>query len=61
MSSSDSRIFPEDFNHRDNMPLIKINKGEIFVVGDNYDYSFDSRDFGAISEELIIGRMIYKF
>ncbi len=41
--SNDKRIFPEDFNHRDNLPQIKINKGEIFVIGDNFDYSFDSR------------------
>jgi signal peptidase I len=59
--SNDKRIFPEDFNHRDNLPQIKINKGEIFVIGDNFDYSFDSRALGPVDEKLIIGRMIYKF
>jgi signal peptidase I len=58
---NDNRIFPEDFNHRDNLPQIKIKKGEIFVIGDNFDYSFDSRTFGAVDEQLIKGRMIYKF
>jgi signal peptidase I len=59
--SSDSRVFPERFSRRDNMPQIKIKQGEIFVIGDNFDYSFDSRTFGAIDERLVIGRMIYKF
>ncbi len=58
---NDSREFPEYFNHRDNLPLLKIKQGEIFVLGDNLDYSFDSRSFGAINKKLIIGRMIYKF
>jgi len=59
--SIDKRVFHENFNRRDSMPQIKIKKGEIFVIGDNFDYSFDSRNFGVIDEKLIIGKMIYKF
>ncbi|MBN2402254.1 MAG: signal peptidase I [Spirochaetes bacterium] len=61
LQSIDKRVFPEYFNHRDNLPQIKILKSEIFVMGDNFDYSFDSRNFGAIDEGQIIGKMIYKF
>ncbi|MFH0976510.1 MAG: signal peptidase I [Spirochaetota bacterium] len=59
--SDDARIFPESFSNRDNLFPVKVNKGEVFVLGDNFDYSFDSRTFGAVDERLIIGRVIYKF
>ncbi|MCP4131647.1 MAG: signal peptidase I [bacterium] len=59
--SSDKRIFPMNFTYRDNMPAVKLQRKEFFVIGDNLDYSFDSRAFGAINEDMIVGRMIYKF
>jgi signal peptidase I len=61
IQSNDNRVFPESFDHRDNMPVLKIKPGEIFVIGDNFDYSFDSRSFGGVNKKLIIGKMIYKF
>ena len=61
IKSTDTRIFPEEFTYRDNMPLIKLNEGEYFILGDNIDFSNDSRTFGVINENLIIGKMIYKF
>ena len=33
---------------------------EFFVIGDNIDYSYDSRTFGIIKSDMIIGKMIYK-
>ena len=57
----DRRVFPENFSGRDSMPAIKINQGYCFVIGDNLDYSFDSRDFGPVSEKNIIGRVIFKY
>ncbi len=58
---SDTRIFPKKFSNRDNMNRIKLKKEEIFVIGDNFDSSFDSREYGPIHKKLIIGKMIYKF
>lgn len=57
----DRRVFPEYFSNRDNMKIITVGKGEFFLLGDNLDYSMDSRQFGPVRQEKIIGKMIYKF
>lgn len=38
------------------MPETKIESDEVFLVGDNRPQSFDSRMFGAIKKDLIVGR-----
>ena len=57
----DRRVFPEYFSNRDNMKEITMKTEEVFLLGDNIDYSMDSREFGPVNKENIIGRMIYKF
>lgn len=39
--------------------VYELDKNEVFVVGDNAEESIDSRDFGVISKDEIIGECIY--
>lgn len=56
----DSPIYPMKFTFRDNMPPVKLGKGEYFLLGDNFNSSYDSRTFGAVNGRLIEGRIIYR-
>lgn len=58
--SADTRVFPLSFSRRDNLPAVTIGRKMFFVIGDNIDYSFDSRSFGPISAKSVIGRVLYK-
>ncbi|HXQ75425.1 MAG TPA: signal peptidase I [Acidimicrobiales bacterium] len=39
----------------------RIPAGDIFVMGDNRGLSDDSRDYGPVSESLIVGRAVFGF
>lgn len=38
-----------------------VPEGEVFLLGDNRDHSSDSRSFGAVPEDDIIGKAVYRF
>lgn len=65
-------LLEEDYLHkpdRTTLPNIKIGhdiniiipKNQVFVMGDNRDKSWDSRHFGVIPVDDIIGSLIFKF
>jgi signal peptidase I len=51
---------PGKGKHR-NHPPIRLAEGEYFVLGDNRDDSEDSREFGPVTEDLLLGKAIATF
>jgi signal peptidase I len=65
LQHEDRRVFParlvqretyEGLGNRDNFGPFVVPTGFVFLMGDNRDYSFDSRFFGPVPEDNIIGR-----
>ena len=54
----DSRIFSADRTARDNFAPRSVPTGSIFVVGDNRDNSRDSRHWGFLPLDLVVGRAL---
>jgi signal peptidase I len=51
---------PGKGKHRNHPPL-RLAEGEYFVLGDNRDDSADSREFGPVTEDLLLGKVIATF
>lgn len=54
----DARILPATRGGRDNLSARTVPAGHLFVVGDNRDNSRDSRHWGFLSADAIIGRPV---
>jgi len=51
----DSRSLPEDISPRDNLPQVFVPFEMLFILSDNWDNSADSRSFGLIPINSILG------
>jgi signal peptidase I len=59
----DSRVYPASspLGRRDNFGPLKIPAGMLFVLGDNRDYSYDSRFYGLVPAASLKGRALYLY
>ncbi len=57
----DKRIIPGDLSFRDNFQPYVVPEGEYFVLGDNRDDSRDSRFWGCVPRENILGKAIFVY
>ncbi len=54
----DPRILPAEVSTRDNMGPVTVPEGRLWVMGDNRDDSVDSRSWGFLDDDLILGRAV---
>ncbi len=54
----DQNVLPASKDTRDNFGPTTIPDGAYFVMGDNRDYSFDSRHFGPVNKQVILGKAL---
>jgi signal peptidase I len=56
---NDSRIVPQDAGNEDHYGPLVVPDGKVFVLGDCRDNSLDSRYFGFVDREEIVGKVLY--
>lgn len=56
----DKRILPRKWLSRDNLAEIQVRPNQFFCLFDNHDYFTDSRTWGPMSFEQILGQVSYR-
>jgi len=51
----------EKLNPRESHPPVVLHPGEFYVMGDHRSVSRDSRSFGAVDAEQVVGRAVFRF
>lgn len=59
--NTDKRIIPGDLSYRDNFGPYLVNMDEYFVLGDNRDDSRDSRFWGTVPRDHIVGKAVFVY
>lgn len=57
---SDASESPDIISYLSDYPKTKLGKDEYFVIGDNRYVSDDSRNFGPVRKDLILGRAVFR-
>ncbi len=57
----DPRILPGSFSRRDNFGPMTVPEGHYFFMGDNRENSKDSREWGFVPQEYILGRAMITY
>ena len=55
---SDAQVLPKEVNQRDNFGPYKVSENSYFVMGDNRDRSLDSRFWGVVKKDELVGRAL---
>ena len=58
--NNDFRILDSGISVRDNFGPYIVGYNEYFVLSDNRDYGYDSRDFGSVNFSFISGKVIHR-
>ncbi|MFC1499996.1 signal peptidase I [Candidatus Zixiibacteriota bacterium] len=51
-----TEILPRSQTGRDNLGPLEIPEGKLFLMGDNWDASYDSRNWGFLDDELVLAK-----